>query len=250
MAVNPNEIPGGEEVAGDPGEEPVAPSEEPTEPELPQGYVTAEEFGSLQEQFDELRSIEQTRAADAEGRAEESDRRAELALRYAEDVHKKQVRDGERWLASLDEEEQKTQRPEFEAWVRDDEARLQRIRDEVVNVPSRERRKVAQKFGIDVKELGDLENPIEMYDKALEVLKAQKEKEPEKPPEPETPEVTPTRRRVGTLQPGGGAPPPAPPVRVTSADVQAAGQRGDKEELKRLKGLLAEQREKDEAALA
>jgi len=101
--------------------------------------------------------------------------------------------------------------------------------------------------GIDVKELGDLEDPMEMYDKALEVLKAQKDKEPDKPPEPETPAMTPTRR-VGAIQPPGGAPPPAPPPPVTSADVRAAGQAGDIPRVKELTKLLAEQRKKDEAA--
>ncbi len=252
MAVDPKEIPVvPEEVAGGAGKEPVAPSDTPTDPELAEGAVVPlEEFRRLEEDVDRLQSILQSKAADADARAEESDQRAQLALRYAEDVHKKQVRDGERWLASLDEEEQAKQRSEFEAWVRDDEARLQRIRDEAVNVPSRERRKVAQKFGIDIKELGDLEDPIEMYDKALEVLKAQKEKEPDKPPaEPETPAVTPTTRRVGPIQPTGGAPPPAPPPLVTSADVRAAGQAGDMKRVKELKEILAEQRKKAETAL-
>jgi len=248
MAVDPNEIPVKEEVVVGAGAEPVPPGEEPTEPGLPTGYVTAEEFGRLQEQFNELRSIEQTRAASAEARAEEADQRAQNALAYAEKVHSDQVRDGERWLASLDEEKQEEQRPGFEAWRRDSEAELQRIRNEVVNVPSRERRKVAQQFGIDEKELGDLVDPIEMRDKALEVLKAQKKKEPKEPAEPETPTVKPTRR-VGPIQPTGGAPPPAPPPRVTSAMVQEAWRRGDKEEGKRLSALLAEQRKKDEKAL-
>lgn len=249
MAVKPNEIPVvEEEIVEGAGVEPVAPADELTEPELPTGeFVPLEDFRRLEGEFNELRSIEHKRTAGAEERAEDAAERAERALRYAEQIQAERERDGEFHLASLDEEERAKARPGFEAWKAEQRAELEKLRKDV-NVPARERRKVADKFGIDVKELGDLEDPVELRDKALEVLKAQRKEEAVKPEEEPTPrrKVTTTR---GPLQPTGGAAIPKPPPRVDGAMIKEAAARGDITRVRELRKQLQKQRQEDEKVL-
>lgn len=249
MAVDPNEIRVEEEVdEGDLLEEELPPGDEPPEPELAEGeFVPLEEFRRLEEEFNELRSIEHKRSASAEERAEDAAERAERALRYAEKMWAERARDGELHLASLDEEERAKYRPGFEAFKAEGQAELAELR-KAVNVPARERRKVADKFGIDVKELGDLEDPVEMRDRALEVLKAQRKKEPVTPKKEPTPKrKVPTTR--GALMPTGGVTPTKKArVLVTQEMIVEAGKSGDMERLEQLKKDLAEQRAEQEKA--
>lgn len=250
MAVDPNEIPVEEEVdEGDLPEEELPPGDEPAEPELPTGeFVPLEEFRRLEGEFSELRSIEHKRTASAEERAEEAAERAERALHYAEKIQAERERDGEIYLGSLDEEEREKARPGFEAWKVESRAELEKLRKEV-NVPARERRKVADKFGIDLKELGDLEDPVEMRDKALEVLKAQRKEEPVKPEAEPTPEKRKVTTRRGPLMPTGGETPvKKTPEFVTPEMVKEAHRTGDMKRVKELRERLAEQRRELEKA--
>lgn len=253
MAVEPNEILGvEEEVAGEPAseEEAVVPSDKPPEPELAEGAVVPlSEFQRLQENVSRLQSTLDTRAAQAEARAEEAEVRAEKALKVLEARQHEMERNAEAFMArsDTDEEERKTYQRQYEAWRNDSRAEIEAVKA-TINVPARERRKVAQKYGIDVKELGELEDPVEMRDKALEVLKAQRKEEPEMPAEPETPRRKPTTKGRGPLQPTGGTPFPKPKERVTPEMISEAARSGDIPRVKELRRQLAEQRREDEKA--